>query len=234
MRLSRRPPPPPATETTPATPVPTETAGTDTTASGGGATTLDVAADPSGQLEFEPTELSAPAGDITLELTNDSAVPHNIAVDGAEGVSDTIQDGGTADLTVNLPAGEYEYYCDVPGHREAGMVGTLTVQYAGLVDEGLGLGDQVVEVHAQALQEERREQVEGVTARRADRQRRGRREALRLAGQRVGLAAVLDAHAARPGLAVEPHQVHPGALDLREPGVVALRVGLRRSRASSR
>ena len=117
---------PAATATTPATPVPTET--TDTTASGGGATTLDVAADPSGQLKFDPTTLSAPAGDITLDLTNDSAVPHNIAVDGAEGVSDTIQDGGTADLTINLPAGTYEYYCDVPGHREAGMVGTLTVQ----------------------------------------------------------------------------------------------------------
>ena len=116
---------PAATATTPATPVPTET--TDTTASGG-ATTVDVAADPSGQLVFDPTELSAPAGDITLDLTNDSAVPHNIAVDGAEGVSDTIQDGGTADLTVNLPAGTYEYYCDVPGHREAGMVGTLTVR----------------------------------------------------------------------------------------------------------
>ena len=119
---------PAATATTPATPLPTET--TDTTASGGGggATTLDVAADPSGQLKFDPTELSAPAGDITLDLTNDSAVPHNIAVDGAEGVSDTIQDGGTAELTVNLPAGTYEYSCDVPGHRQAGMVGTLTVQ----------------------------------------------------------------------------------------------------------
>jgi uncharacterized cupredoxin-like copper-binding protein len=49
-------------------------------------------------------------------------------VDGAEGVSDTIQDGGTATLTVDLPAGTYEYYCDVPGHRQAGMIGTLTVE----------------------------------------------------------------------------------------------------------
>jgi plastocyanin len=114
------------TSTAPATPVPTETTPSDTTAAGGG-TTVDVAADPSGQLKFTPTELSAPAGEITLDLTNDSAVPHNIAVDGADGVSDTIQDGGTADLTVNLPAGTYEYYCDVPGHRQAGMVGTLTV-----------------------------------------------------------------------------------------------------------
>jgi len=111
--------------TAPATPVPTES--TPSTTAAGGATTVDVAADPSGQLKFTQTELSAPAGEITLDLTNDSAVPHNIAVDGADGVSDTIQDGGTAELTVDLPAGTYEYYCDVPGHRQAGMVGTLTV-----------------------------------------------------------------------------------------------------------
>jgi plastocyanin len=118
---------PAATATTPATPVPTETAPTDT-AGAGGATQLALTADPSGALAFEETELTAPAGEITITLTNASAVPHNVAVDGAEGVSDTIQDGGTAELTVDLPAGTYEYYCDVPGHREAGMVGNLTVQ----------------------------------------------------------------------------------------------------------
>lgn len=114
--------------TAPATPVPTESTPSSATATAPAAgTTLDVAADPSGQLKFNPTKLSAPAGEITLDLTNDSPVPHNIAVDGADGVSDTIQDGGTAKLTVNLPAGTYEYYCNIPGHRQAGMVGTLTV-----------------------------------------------------------------------------------------------------------
>jgi uncharacterized cupredoxin-like copper-binding protein len=122
------------TTTAPATPVPTEstpsatsTTGT-TAASGGAATTVDVAADPTGQLKFQETKLSAKAGEITLKLTNDSPVPHNIAVDGADGQSDTIQDGATAELTVNLPAGTYQYYCAVPGHRQAGMVGTLTVK----------------------------------------------------------------------------------------------------------
>jgi plastocyanin len=117
--------------TAPATPIPTEStpSSTSTTAAGGGgATTVDVATDPTGQLKFEETKLSAKAGDITLKLTNDSPVPHNIAVDGASGVSDTIQDGQTAELTVTLPAGTYQYYCAVPGHRQAGMVGTLTVQ----------------------------------------------------------------------------------------------------------
>ena len=56
---------------------------------------------------------------------------HNIAVEGA-GVdtepSETVQGGGTAELTVDLPAGAYEDYCAVPGHREGGMEGKLTVK----------------------------------------------------------------------------------------------------------
>jgi len=70
-------------------------------------------------------------GPVTITLTNDSPVPHNIAVRGGSvdtEPSETIQGGATADLSVDLPAGEYEYYCEVPGHEQAGMVGTLTVE----------------------------------------------------------------------------------------------------------
>ena len=35
--------------------------------------------------------------------------------------------GGSADVTVDLKAGKYEFYCPVDGHRQAGMEGTLTV-----------------------------------------------------------------------------------------------------------
>ena len=119
------------TTTAPATPVPTESTPSTTTTGGGaasGATTLALQADPTGQLKFVETELTAKPGKITIKLTNDSAVPHDVAVDGASGVSEQVQDGGSAELTVNLPAGTYEYYCTVPGHRQAGMVGTLTVK----------------------------------------------------------------------------------------------------------
>lgn len=95
------------------------------------ATTLDVAADPDGQLAYTETELSTTAGTVTFKLTNDSVVPHDIAVKG-NGIdsepSKTIQGGETAELTVKLPAGEYVYYCTVPGHEQAGMKGTLTVK----------------------------------------------------------------------------------------------------------
>ncbi|HMN97972.1 MAG TPA: plastocyanin/azurin family copper-binding protein [Miltoncostaeaceae bacterium] len=116
------------TTTAPATPIPTESTPSDTTGGGtAGATALALQADPTGQLKYVETELTAKAGDITITLTNASAVPHDVAVDGAPGVSDEVQDGGTATLKVNLPAGTYQYYCTVPGHRQAGMVGTLTV-----------------------------------------------------------------------------------------------------------
>jgi uncharacterized cupredoxin-like copper-binding protein len=115
------------TTTAPATPIPTESTPATTGGGAAGATTLALQADPTGQLKFVESKLTAKAGEITIKLTNASAVPHDVAVDGASGVSDQVQDGGSAELTVNLPAGTYQYYCTVPGHRQAGMVGTLTV-----------------------------------------------------------------------------------------------------------
>lgn len=88
-------------------------------------------ADPSGQLKWTKDTATAAAGKVTVEIKNDSPVPHNIAVEGngvQSDVSDTVQNGGTADITVDLPAGTYTYYCDIPGHRQAGMEGTLTVK----------------------------------------------------------------------------------------------------------
>ena len=96
---------------------------------GGGGTTIELAADPGGALAFDQTELSAPAGAVTIHLTNDAQIPHNVEVEGmgVEDVSDTITASDT-NLTLTLEAGEYEFYCAVPGHREGGMEGTLRVE----------------------------------------------------------------------------------------------------------
>ena len=90
--------------------------------------TLTLTADPSGALAFDTTELTASAGEVTIELVNDSGIPHNVEVEGngVEEESDTITSGST-DLTVDLEPGEYEFYCAVDGHKDAGMEGTLTV-----------------------------------------------------------------------------------------------------------
>jgi plastocyanin len=100
-----------------------------TTHEDGGGEHLTLTADPSGALAFDKTELTAAAVEVTIELVNDSGIQHNVEVEGngVEEVSDTITEGST-ELTLDLEPGEYEFYCAVPGHREGGMEGTLTVQ----------------------------------------------------------------------------------------------------------
>ena len=106
-----------------------ETTGETTGGGGGGGTTLELAADPGGALAFDQTELTAPAGEITIHLTNEAQIPHNVEVEGngVEEVSETVT-GGDTSLTLTLEPGEYVFYCAVPGHREGGMEGTLTVE----------------------------------------------------------------------------------------------------------
>jgi plastocyanin len=96
---------------------------------GGGGATIALAADPGGALAFDKTELTAAAGEVTIELTNDSGLPHNVEVEGngVEEVSETITEGTTS-LTLTLEPGEYEFYCAVDNHRAGGMEGTLTVE----------------------------------------------------------------------------------------------------------
>jgi len=106
-----------------------ETTGETTGGGGGGGTTLELAADPGGALAFDQTELTAPAGEVTIHLTNDAQIPHNVEVEGndVEEVSDTVT-GAETSLELTLEPGEYVFYCAVPGHREGGMEGTLTVE----------------------------------------------------------------------------------------------------------
>jgi plastocyanin len=104
--------------------------GADTTESGGGggAQTLKLAADPGGALKFDKAQLSAKPGNVKIVMDNESSVPHAVEVEGkgVEKATKTVT-GGTADVTVDLKAGKYEFYCPVDGHRQAGMEGTLTV-----------------------------------------------------------------------------------------------------------
>ena len=106
-----------------------ETTTEDTGGGGGDAVTIMLAADPGGDLAFDQTELTAAAGEVTIELMNDSGIPHNVEIEGngVEEVSETISEGSTS-MTLTLEPGEYEFYCAVSGHREGGMEGTLTVE----------------------------------------------------------------------------------------------------------
>jgi plastocyanin len=87
---------------------------------------LTLTADPGGAFSFDQTELTAAAGEVTIELVNESGIPHNVEIEG-DGVSDTISEGST-ELMASLEAGEYVFFCNIAGHREGGMEGTLTVE----------------------------------------------------------------------------------------------------------
>ncbi len=77
---------------------------------------------------FEPTEVTISADtDVTFVLPNEGAAPHNFSIDEL-GISIDQTPGESYESIINAPAGEYEFYCNVPGHREAGMVGTLIVE----------------------------------------------------------------------------------------------------------
>jgi|SRR5262245_7262628 len=97
----------------------------------GGGETLDVSSPADGGLIYQPNGLSAQPGNVTITYDNPSPVPHSIAVATANGnVLGEVQPftaGKQSVQLTNLAPGEYTFYCTVPGHREAGMEGTLTV-----------------------------------------------------------------------------------------------------------
>jgi uncharacterized cupredoxin-like copper-binding protein len=111
---------------------PTATTGTPPPASSpaaGKGTALALAADPSGQLAFDAKRLGAKAGTVTIAMANMSPIEHNLTVaQGSKvlGATPTFV-GGSRTLTLKLKPGTYTFYCSVPGHKQAGMEGTLTV-----------------------------------------------------------------------------------------------------------
>jgi plastocyanin len=96
---------------------------------GGGGTKLKLAADPSGALKFDKTSLSAKPGKVTIVMDNPSDVPHAIEVEGkgVEEEGEVVEKGGVSQVSADLKAGEYEFYCPVGNHKDAGMEGTLKV-----------------------------------------------------------------------------------------------------------
>jgi plastocyanin len=95
------------------------------------AETLALTSPADGALVFDPEALEVPAGEVTIDYTNPSPVPHNVAIESdgealAQGA--TVSGGESGAATVELKPGEYIFYCSIPGHRESGMEGALTVE----------------------------------------------------------------------------------------------------------
>ncbi len=99
---------------------------------------LEIDAASEGQLAYTTNRATAAPGKVTITMKNSSGVPHNIAVQqgssGATGGSTPVLGAspvvteGSSSVTVTLKPGVYTFFCQVPGHRTAGMWGTLTVK----------------------------------------------------------------------------------------------------------
>ena len=98
---------------------------------------LSIPANAQGQLAYETNKASATAGPVTIEMPNTSGVSHNIAIETGEGGAapkgskigaSEFTTKGTAKVSVTLKPGTYTFFCEAPGHRQAGMYGTLTVK----------------------------------------------------------------------------------------------------------
>ncbi len=98
---------------------------------------LSIPASPSGQLAYTTNKATGTPGPVTIEMPNTSGVSHNIAIEPGEGGATAkgakigaspFTTKSTATVTVNLKPGAYTFFCEAPGHRQAGMYGTLTVK----------------------------------------------------------------------------------------------------------
>jgi plastocyanin len=92
---------------------------------------LAVSSPEDGSLSFDPPELKAATGEITLAYENPSLITHNIYLQDEEDTviaeSDDVAEG-TVEIQATLVPGEYIYFCNIPGHRDGGMEGVLTVE----------------------------------------------------------------------------------------------------------
>lgn len=107
-----------------------DTATTETTAGGGGGAGGTVEISTTEGTSYDETSAQTQAGSVTVSYDNQADVPHDVTIEDESGnelgATDLIT-ASTAETTVELQPGTYTFYCSVPGHREQGMEGTLTV-----------------------------------------------------------------------------------------------------------
>ncbi len=80
--------------------------------------------------KYDPATLTAKVGEqVTVVLDNKGVLEHNFVIEEFDVHLGPIAGGAKSAPGVFTPtaAGAYTYFCDVPGHKEAGMIGTLTV-----------------------------------------------------------------------------------------------------------
>jgi plastocyanin len=104
---------------------------TSSTSSSAAGNTVKIAADPGGALKFTESNITAKAGEVTIDFSNQSQVPHAVEIEG-NGVDEkktkVVTGADAPPLKLKLKPGTYTFYCPVDGHRAAGMEGKLVVR----------------------------------------------------------------------------------------------------------
>ena len=119
-----------ATSTTGSDTAEETTTESDSGSTGGGGGTIEVEASPD-ELAYTTGDLEAPAGEVTISFDNPADIGHDVRISDSSGADIGGTEVVTADSTtasVELEAGEYTYFCSIPGHQPAGMEGKLTVK----------------------------------------------------------------------------------------------------------
>lgn len=88
-------------------------------------------------------ELTAPAGNVTLNIVNAGAIEHNLAVRETTAATPNLTSRGLAALPLGqLEPGTYELFCSIAGHEGSGMVADLVITDADtFAPAALGSGD---------------------------------------------------------------------------------------------
>jgi plastocyanin len=100
--------------------------------SSGGGSVVKIQAVQGSDLAYVQKEVKTKAGDVSIEFENPQSLSHDVAIEDSSGkevgATELVAGGKTVATIGNLKPGTYTFFCTVPGHREAGMEGTLTVE----------------------------------------------------------------------------------------------------------
>ena len=101
-------------------------------AEGGDGSVVQIEAAGGSELAYVQKKVKAKAGPVAIEFTNPQSLSHDVEVEDQSGedigATELIADSKTTATIADVKPGDYTFYCSVPGHREAGMEGTLTVE----------------------------------------------------------------------------------------------------------
>jgi plastocyanin len=99
---------------------------------GGGASVVEIEAAPGAELAYVQKDVKVKAGQVSIDFNNPQTLSQDVAVEDSSGKelgkTELVTQGSSTGTIGNLKPGEYTFFCTVPGHREAGMEGTLVVE----------------------------------------------------------------------------------------------------------